>query len=93
MAKKPRPPVNEIGQVRIPGRFLYTLSDFWRSLDRKIIDKAAAKAFARKSGINAGRITTEDMIQAAQEVLPSSVDELQQQLTPKENLHVSRRAS
>jgi hypothetical protein len=93
MAAKGRPLPRDIKQVRIPGTLLSGLDRFLSSLHDRIIQEAATHAFARKSGASAGRVGVHDVLQAARNVLPSSVAELAEGLRSNETRHARKRAS
>ena len=94
MAAKAKPLPEDIGQVRIPGDLLANLYDFLDSLHKPILrlhqpilKKAVERAFARKSGPAAGRVNADDIVQAAQDFLPSSLGQLAECLKSGEARH------
>jgi hypothetical protein len=93
MAAKAKPLPQEIGQVRIPALLLTSLNHFLNSLQRPILNEAAARAFDRKSGPAAGRVTLDDIVQAAQKILPSSLAEVAESLQSCETRHARQKAS
>jgi len=93
MAAKAKPLPQDIGQVRIPGILLTCLNHFLSSLHQPILNEAAVRAFARKSGSAAGRVTVDDIVQAAQDILPSSLAELAESLQSSETRHARKKAS
>ncbi len=93
MAAKTKPLPEDLNQVRIPGIVLTLLADFLNSLNQPILKEAATRAFARKSGPAAGRVNADDIVQAAQSILPSSLTELAECLQSNETGHDRRKAS
>jgi hypothetical protein len=93
MAAKAKPLPQDIGKVRIPAILLTLLADFLSSLKQPILNDAAARAFARKSGPTAGRVNVDDIVQAAQSVLPPSLTELAECLQSSEPRHARQKAS
>ncbi len=93
MAAKAKPLPQDIGQVRIPGTILTILDYFLNSLHQPIMNEAAVRAFARKSGPTAGRVTADDIVQAAQKILLSSLTELAESLQSCETPNDRKQAS
>ncbi len=73
MAAKAKPLPRDIGKVLVPAKLLATLGCFLNSLHNPIINEAAERALSRKSGPTAGRVTPDDILQASQSVLSSSL--------------------
>jgi hypothetical protein len=92
MPAKIKPP-SRIGEVRIPGKFLYCLDDLWVFMHHEIVHHAAARALARKRGPEAGVVTRTDMIQAAEALLPSAIAELMRTLPLPESSHARRKTA
>ena len=93
MATKTRPLPTHLGEVRIPGKFLYCLDELFASLHNRIVNKAAVHAFARKRGRDAGVVTPADLVQAAEELFASAPIDLREILTPGETTHVRRKTA
>ncbi|MBI3821921.1 MAG: hypothetical protein HY289_04490 [Planctomycetes bacterium] len=92
MAKKSKPPEN-IGQVRIPGGFLYCLDDLVNELHRQIGNQAAALAFDRKRGAHVGVVVAADMVKATKMLLPWALAEFEEKLTSPEIHHAREHAA
>lgn len=92
MPAKLKPPTR-IGEVRIPGSFLYSLDDLWAFMHHRIVNDAAALAFARKSGPDAGVVTRADMIQSAELLMPAAIAELMRTLPLPESKHARRKTA
>jgi hypothetical protein len=93
MAAKANPLPLDIGKVRIPDTVLSRLGYFLNSLHHPIICAATARAFARKSGTAAGRVNSDDIVQAVQSVLSSSLAGLAESLKACETRHDQKKAS
>jgi hypothetical protein len=93
MAAKAKPLPQDIGKVRIPAKLLTKLDYFLNSLHQPIVRAAATRAFARKRGPAAGRVTSADIVKAAQSILPSSVTEFSESLQSQEPRHARKKAS
>ena len=93
MATKAKPLLRDMGQVLIPGKLLTRLGYFLNSLHNPIVREAAARAFTRKTGPAAGRVTADDIEKAAQSILPSSLTEIAESLKSCETIHAQRKAS
>jgi hypothetical protein len=93
MASKSNRAAASIGQVRIPGPFLTNLDKLFHSLLDRIVENAVGQAFARKSGPMAGIVVLEDLVTAAELLMPQAVPELQNLLKPYETSHARREAS
>lgn len=93
MAVKAKPLPQDIGKVRIPAKLLTRLGYFLNSIHHPIITEAAVRALARKNGPAAGRVNAEDIVQAAQSILPSSLTELAECLQSSETRHARKKAS
>jgi hypothetical protein len=93
MPAKAKPLPQDIGKVRIPAKLLTRLDYFLNALHHPIMSEAAAQAFASKSGSSAGRVKADDILQAAQKMLPSSLTELAECLQSCETRHARKKAS
>jgi hypothetical protein len=93
MAAKAKSLPQDIGKVRIPAILLTCVNHFFDSLRQPILGEAVARAFARKSGPAAGRVTVDDIVHAAQNILPSSLAELAESLQSCETRHDRQKAS
>lgn len=93
MATKAKSLPQEIDKVLIPATLLARLGHFLDSLKQQIRSEAVARAFARKSGPAAGRVTTDDIVRATRSILKSSSAEVAQSLQASETRHDRRKAS
>lgn len=93
MAKKAKPPVTDIGKVRIPSRLLRELDDFTGQLYKRILNAAVERAFARKSGDTAGRVVDADIRDAVRRLLPTAEPILLETMNSTETHHAARKAS
>lgn len=94
MAAKAKPlPRDIVGKVLVSAKLLARLGCFLNSLHNPIINEAAARALARKSGPAAGRVNSDDILQASQKVLSSSLTELANLLKSCETSHARKKAS
>jgi hypothetical protein len=93
MAAKAKPLPEDIDKVRIPAKLLVSLGDFLNALHQPILREAAANAFARKNGPAAGRVTSDDIVKAAQSILGTSLAGVAKSLKSCEVGHDRRKAS
>jgi hypothetical protein len=93
MAARAKASPEDISQVRVPGKLLAGLSYFLNSLHNPIVREAVGRAHTRKAGPEPKLVNSEDILVAAQTVLPSSLAKLVESLQSYGTRHARRKAS
>lgn len=93
MAARTYPVPTEIGKVLIPTSLLDGIDDFLEFVNRRIMEDAVRRAFARKTGPKAGIVTVADLVQSTRNIAPSIETDLEGILKSCEVGHARKKAS
>lgn len=93
MPAKVRALPKRLGEVRIPSRVMESFDEFSHLFHEKILHEAVLRAFERKRGPDAGRVTVRDLIRAIRKFGTLAIADLERSLESCENTHGRRQAS
>ena len=87
MAADLQPDAGVLAKIRIPAEYLASLDGMLRSLNRKIIERAAARAAQQ----GAAAVTREDLLNSVEAIFPAGTSELERVLGEHEPANVGSR--